>query len=279
MSAATKSQTASVIEAETWVSLRTLSMMGLGPVGVFSDVVLATEPEAVGTDVPEVLADDDGTVRAVRAEAMYTRLGTAMTARARSYQPAWGVIRPEDRSLVGFGDSATPEEIARLCERRGVLVDGEQVDRKGLEFLGRLLAEEKRIGRFLGNDCVKWNLALQHIERVMVSPVEPDPEPPPAAPPVLQPWEVNPHQDVRRHGRRETVRSDHGSLFVERCKCLGLDWSSVADGMDYARERWARMFELYCVLGVNPDTARFTAWQRMPRYHAMQIKAYETVMG
>jgi hypothetical protein len=266
-------------EAVEWIPLRQISMMGLAPYQVLSDLAADGEPAPIGTDVPEMLTGDDGVcIHAIRSSALHKRLGHELAERVEAYKPVWGSISPADASAVGFSAQATAGEVLALAERRGVLTDGEQIDRKGFELLGKLLAEEKRIGRFLSRDCVRWNLALPHIERVMVSPVvlEVKPEPPPR---VREPWETEPYHDPRKEGKRVTVRSDDGSLFVERCKVLGLDCNSVADGMGYANERWARMFELFCILGINPDATRMSGNRRlMPQYHAMQTRAFDTVV-
>jgi hypothetical protein len=266
--------------ADVWIHLRTVSMMGLAPYAALSEMVCEVAPIPVGTDMPEILVDDGSGVRSIRSSALHKWLGDELAAKVKTYQPVWSPITPSDNAIVGFSENATPEEITRLCQRRGVLTNAEsEVDRKGFELLGKLLTEEKRIARFLSHDHVLWHVALPYIERTMTSPVVHEVEPAPAPEPTREPWEPPVRRDVRREKHRGKVRSDHGSLFVERCKLLGLDCVSYPDGMGYAQERWCRMFELFCVLGINPRATWMSIdGQIMPRYHAMQTRAYDNVM-
>jgi hypothetical protein len=257
--------------------------MGIAPYGVLSDLAtgLADDlDDQTATDrIPDTLFDEGVGVRAVRRSALHLKLGHEIAARVEAYKPTWGDIRPADAALVGFSGEATAEEIRRLCERRGVLVEGDQIDRKGFELLAKLLTEEKRIGRFLSHDCVRWNIALEHLARLMVSPITLEPEPVPAPEPQREPWDLPRRKDPRRDAHRVKVKSDAGSGFVERMKILGLDLHSVPDSMSYAGERWARMFELYCVLGINPLAARMNSDRMiMQRYTDMQTKAYDKVV-
>jgi hypothetical protein len=185
-------------------------------------MVCEVAPIPVGTDMPEILVDDGSGVRSIRSSVLHKWLGDELASKVKTYEPRYAPVTPSDNATVVFSENAIPEEITRLCQRRGVLTNGDsEVDRKGFELLGKLLAEEKRIARFLSHDHVLWHVALPYIERTMTSAVKPAVEPAPAQEPTREPWEPPVRRDVRREKRRERVRSDHGSLFVERCKLLG----------------------------------------------------------
>ena len=128
---------------DQWNSIAILSMLGFGSVSSLVDkaneVALRLDilPEEI---TPRFFCDDDD---------LELLLGEDGARKARDYRPAWGSVLPGDKSKLGLADDAVDEEVAALCLRRGVPtfkdpVFGDQIDRKALEQLSRLLERERR---------------------------------------------------------------------------------------------------------------------------------------
>lgn len=136
--ATTEGTTRPALIEDQWNEISILSILGFGSIP--SLVAKADEAEnrldtIPGSITPRFFADDEDLERI---------LGKAGAQKARDNRPVWGAVLKPDRGKLGLSSYAIDEEVLALCERRGVPVSGDHVDRRSLERLGQLLERERR---------------------------------------------------------------------------------------------------------------------------------------
>jgi hypothetical protein len=270
-----------------WISLKTLSMIGMGSIKSLAEQVLRGEQEDIKKNGPpedgirKIDVSDDDDVIAVWGEDIADILGKAAARKVADYQPDFAPLSELGRESLGLASWASDDEVLALLERRGVMIQNQLADRLGFVFLGHILAQECNCPKG-EHDWVLWSSAMRYMSEVMRTPIIPAAKKVLSPRPVREPgpWEKPLPVDERRDSF-EKVASDHGSGFLERCECMGLRLGQPPD-MGYKNEKWVLSFDLFRLLGINSDRCKppmLYNRRHEPIYLRMQARAYDLALA
>jgi hypothetical protein len=249
-----------------WVPLSVLSMIGAGQAALLEE---KAESIALEVDRPT-----DGSGPRVLTKHLGALLPPAIVKLAREYKPEWGALPTIEFEDLGFTSLTDRADVVRLCKLRGVLFDGEEVDRRGLEMLVRLLKREERFPK-ADWDWILCCIVNSHLKEVMFTQAKWEADPPPLPEPrEPEPWENPARPDTRRFIHRGERYNPYEEP-MNRCLCLGIRTATPGKG---ERGPSCLGFDLFRRLGLVLDRHLMPPW-KLEAYREMMVRSYDDVFA
>lgn len=251
---------------EPWCPLSVLSLLGAGPVSKLLDKA----------EVLELVLEDSPAGPCIETVRRGALLSHEMLKLVQEYKPLFGPLLGPDHESLGFSSLTDERDVLRLCKLRGVLFDGEdQIDRRGLVTLSKLLDAERRFPR-ADFDWLLCMVANPHLKSNMFTEAKWESDPPaPPEPPPPQPWDNPQRTDIRKVAHR--IKYDPYEEAVNRCLCLGIrtEKRGLAE-----RGPSCLGIDLYRRLGlVVLDRRNVLTERAIDKYEMMQAMAYRDVFA